>query len=144
MRRWSLLVVVAAAVMVACGDSGGGVTLSAEDDSGTALEAAFEACQDIDLTNADFTDYAVLQDAGESAVVDGVGEDDGTRAEQLNALSSALCLLDAIGAPDHVISRMESTRALDGRQSAEIDDYELSWSYHPDSGMDLIVVLLNP
>jgi hypothetical protein len=34
---------------------------------------------------------------------------------------------------------MEQTRALDGRQQDTWGGYTASWSYHPDSGMELIV-----
>jgi hypothetical protein len=34
---------------------------------------------------------------------------------------------------------MESTRALDGMQSATWSSYEVTWTYHPDDGLDLII-----
>lgn len=61
------------------------------------------------------------------------------------------CLLEGIQTPDHVTRSMDTTRALDGRQDASWDflapegdaawDGQVSaeWSYHPDSGMNLIV-----
>ena len=32
-----------------------------------------------------------------------------------------------------------STRALDGRQSATWAQFEASWTYHPDDGLDVLV-----
>lgn len=49
------------------------------------------------------------------------------------------CVLAELDTPDSVISRIDSTRALDGRQSAEWDDLAASWVYHPDNGLDLVV-----
>lgn len=49
------------------------------------------------------------------------------------------CVLAELDTPDSVISRIDSTRALDGRQSAEWDDLAASWGYHPDNGLDLVV-----
>lgn len=49
------------------------------------------------------------------------------------------CLLVAADTPESVISRMSSTRALDGTQSASWDGITATWNYHPDSGFSLIL-----
>lgn len=49
------------------------------------------------------------------------------------------CVLRELGVPDSVVTRMDSTRALDGRQSAHWKDLDASWTYHPDNGMNLLV-----
>ncbi|WP_017541947.1 hypothetical protein [Nocardiopsis halophila] len=49
------------------------------------------------------------------------------------------CVLEVVGAPDHVVEAMMSTRALDGRQSQEWEGFEAQWSYHPDSGMSVLL-----
>ncbi|WP_269142641.1 hypothetical protein [Georgenia yuyongxinii] len=36
---------------------------------------------------------------------------------------------------------MTSTRALDGRQTAEWDGVVATWSFHPDDGLDVILEL---
>ena len=43
-----------------------------------------------------------------------------------------------IGLPDSLLAEMGETRALDGRQTAEYDDVSVSWSYHPDSGLEVM------
>ncbi|MFD1210655.1 hypothetical protein ACFQ36_01190 [Arthrobacter sp. GCM10027362] len=53
------------------------------------------------------------------------------------------CILRELEIPDSVMNRMGNTRALDGRQDAEWADYAASWSYHPDSGMNVIVELVD-
>ena len=53
-------------------------------------------------------------------------------------VGQAECFGEKLGMPDHVASEMGQTRALDGRQEAEWDDYAVSWSYHPDSGLNVV------
>lgn len=36
-------------------------------------------------------------------------------------------------------AQMDSTRALDGMQTAEWDTFEAKWTYHPDDGLDVII-----
>lgn len=43
----------------------------------------------------------------------------------------------ALGLPDYVLDDMGSTTALMGRQSATFDDVTVSWSYHPDKGLEV-------
>lgn len=49
------------------------------------------------------------------------------------------CVLGRINTPDSVISQMNSTRALDGMQSASWDSITATWNYHPNSGIRLIL-----
>lgn len=49
------------------------------------------------------------------------------------------CVLFELKIPDSVVSRIDSTRALDGRQDAKWENYSASWGYHPDSGLDIVV-----
>jgi hypothetical protein len=49
-----------------------------------------------------------------------------------------LCLINAVETPSYIVSAIESTRALDGRQHDEFDGIDVSWSYHPDSGLDIV------
>lgn len=49
------------------------------------------------------------------------------------------CALDYLDAPSSVRSKMNSTRALDGMQTASWSGYLATWTYHPDNGMKLIL-----
>ena len=40
--------------------------------------------------------------------------------------------------PNSVSDKMGATRALDSKQTHETDDFIITWSYHPDSGMPVI------
>ena len=44
----------------------------------------------------------------------------------------------ALGLPDWLYEEMLKTRALDGRQKESIDNVTVTWSYHPDQGMEVI------
>lgn len=109
------------------------------------LEAAHDECryrfEDEDLGSVTpdmFT--ARLLDGGRAVQVDGRGEDD-SQSEQTGAMLTAICLLEELDSPDSLIARMETTRALDGIQNATYDGYLYSWSYHPSSGMNLLIEL---
>ena len=50
-----------------------------------------------------------------------------------------MLVLVALDTPDSVVNRMSNTRALDGMQEATWGDFEATWTYHPDDGLDLII-----
>jgi hypothetical protein len=37
------------------------------------------------------------------------------------------------------MQRMDKTRALDGMQREVFDTFDVSWSYHPDNGLDIVI-----
>lgn len=45
-------------------------------------------------------------------------------------------VLSDLGFPSSVSEEMNETRAMDGRQSASTDKYEVTWTYHPDNGLE--------
>ena len=47
------------------------------------------------------------------------------------------CGLDALDVPVSKKNLITSTRALDGRQTGSWDGFTATWSYHPDSGLNL-------
>lgn len=93
----------------------------------TPLQAAARACsyQGIELL-----------DDGTALSFDMEGEDYGSGE---GTVHDAACLLNELEVPDSTIAKMDGTRALDGTQSDEFDDYEITWSYHPDDGLDFII-----
>lgn len=76
-----------------------------------------------------------LGDKGSSLTIDTKGEKDSTGAD----FSDAACILKGLHIPDSVVSQMDATTAMQGRQSAAWENIEASWSYHPNSGMNLIL-----
>lgn len=49
-----------------------------------------------------------------------------------------LTITGELGLPDYLYDEMCYTNALMGRQSETFDYYEVSWSFHPDNGLDAI------
>jgi hypothetical protein len=47
-------------------------------------------------------------------------------------------IIKGLGLPDSLYNEMCYTNSLMGRQSETFDYYEVSWSYHPDNGLDAI------
>lgn len=45
---------------------------------------------------------------------------------------------ELLSLPSSLNTKMEHTRALDGTLSETYDNYEVTWSYHPDSGLAVI------
>jgi hypothetical protein len=76
-----------------------------------------------------------VADGGDTLVVDGKGGDDLIGAD----INDIVCVLDALKMPTSVRSEITATRALDGRQQGTWGDYRASWSYHPDTGLNLVV-----
>lgn len=48
-------------------------------------------------------------------------------------------LLEDLGFDDDVMARIGASRAVDGTLSADGDDVEALWSYHPDDGLRLVL-----
>lgn len=94
----------------------------------TVLETARAKC-------APGSAYITVGDGGSTLLIDHDGEDD-TGGASIDDVASVLF---ALGMPDSVVAQIDSTRALDGRQSASWDGFEVSWAYHPDTGIDMIV-----
>lgn len=94
----------------------------------TVLETARAAC-------APGSPHITVADSGATLLLDHQGEDEATGA----SLDDVVCVLVMLDVPTSVLAEMDSTRALDGRMSASWDGFDVSWSYHPDSGIDMIV-----
>jgi hypothetical protein len=111
------------------------------------LEAAYE---DANLTNSE---WFQLADEGRTIVVDGPLTPDVESAVEFDQplpteqeLNDAISffrqldrLYDALEMPTYVESQIGTTTSLAGEQTATFDGLEASWSYHPDSGLDMTI-----
>lgn len=97
----------------------------------TVLPKAVDTCSARDKSGIS------LGDKDTSLTVDTEGKDDTTGA----AMEDLVCIVKELKVPDSVVAQMDSTTSLQGRQSAEWEDLKASWTYHPDSGMKLIVTV---
>lgn len=91
----------------------------------------------VDTCGAQDEDGISIGDEGQSLTMDGKGnESDGA------SIVVIACVLTEIDVLDSVISRIDNTRSLDGRLEGAWENYEASWSYHPDSGMNFVVEIV--
>ncbi|GGG58072.1 hypothetical protein GCM10011374_21080 [Kocuria dechangensis] len=95
----------------------------------TDIETAVEDCG--------LTDVAGISvgDEGHSVTIQTTGDENSYGA----VVFEMVCVLQGLEASDSVISRMDNTRALDGRQTGTWGDFEASWGYHPDDGLNLVI-----
>ena len=96
--------------------------------SSGAITAAAEACNVVDAPGI------YIGDNGQSISMSSEGNES-AGAEY----ADIYCVLGELDIPDSVDSRIGSTRALDGRQSADWKEFTASWGYHPDSGLNIVV-----
>jgi hypothetical protein len=92
------------------------------------LAAAREQCS--------ASEFAKLGDEDQTLTLQGDGkESDGLPYNVLE------CYWRALDVPDSVVAEIGATRALDGRQTGDWDHIHASWSYHPDSGLQMVLTL---
>jgi hypothetical protein len=79
---------------------------------------------------------AKLGDGDHSLSLDGQGEKDysGLPMQKID------CVLNNIHVPDFIRAEMGKTRALDGTQRESWDNFSVSWTYHPDDGLNVGLV----
>lgn len=53
------------------------------------------------------------------------------------AYAAIMAINEAIGFPESVLNRMNQTRSMDGIQSYSNDEVEVTWTYHPNKGMEV-------
>lgn len=100
----------------------------APDSPSAAITNAVQACELVDILGV------TVMDGGDSVTLETAGND--TKGAPY---SDVTCVLDALGMPESVKSRMASTRSLDGMQDATWSGHAASWNYHPDNGLNIIV-----
>ncbi len=146
-RRWATPLFTAAgfcvgiAFGVVIGGFSGGEAATDTDDaappSPSANETADTRLADAYATCVGSGDGFELADDDTTLILDTMGADDSAGTD----ITTLGCALGELATPTRVITAMESTRALDGRQSESWDGFTAAWSYHPDSGMDVIITL---
>lgn len=81
--------------------------------------------------------YASLAADGSYLLIDTNPNDYDDYSDE-EAIQGLYYTLAALGLPDSLLQKMGATRALDGRQSEDYDDLEVSWSYHPNKGLEVL------
>ena len=54
-------------------------------------------------------------------------------------IEDVACVLTELEVPSYVTSHIDSTRALDGQQTDEWDGISARWTFHPESGLHLVL-----
>lgn len=111
----------------------GSETLSDAQDRGLNQENINQA---VETCGIDPDGYTVLDD-GSAIELDTEGEDfldSGT-----SNVVAYYCMLNELSVPEVTQQKMGRTRALDGTQSDTWDSLQASWSYHPDTGVNVLI-----
>lgn len=127
MRRIIILAIVG---LAACGGGGKAAPTTTVKPKATTTTLASTPIRDA----ADACEMEA-DDDGKSISFDTKGEED-SRGDDVTGV---VCVLKALEAPDSLYSKLDHTRALDGTVSDEWGDFKATWSYHPDSGLFLVV-----
>ncbi|MCR6492719.1 hypothetical protein [Cellulomonas sp. P24] len=80
-----------------------------------------------------------LGDGGTSLTFDTKGNEDASGA----AITDIACIFDRLKMPSAVTSHIDQTTAMDGRQTETWGNVTVSWSYHPDRGLDGVLTVTN-
>ena len=81
-------------------------------------------------------DGATLSNDGLSLTIDGDGEYDFLSVFDVESVIKTLKL------PDSLKTKMEITNSLMGRQTETYENIKVSWSYHPNNGLDAIFEII--
>ena len=82
--------------------------------------------------------YIAVRDEGASLIMTSEGkESPGAPIEEI------ACVFLMLDVPSSIINRFDTTRALDGTQSGTWDEFEATWNYHPDSGSNITITLVD-
>jgi len=76
-----------------------------------------------------------VSDEGTTITINGNGEYEYSNAD----IYDIACVLSEVKTPSYIISNMDTTNSLMGRQTASFDGIDVSWSYHPDNGLDVVL-----
>lgn len=132
--RAVLVMTVTLLLLVGCGGDPDGPEPT--EPQATALEDAADVCGKRRVGNLLgelhwASRHILVEDEGQTVIVHG--------GDQFSTQEVGFCLLDKLDAPASTMGKVEGTTAMMGRLTDTFDDYELTWSYHPDSGLDMII-----
>ena len=119
---------IALAVIVVAAVGGFGAYLALGRGSGPSLTAAEKSCND------GRTD-ARIGDGGKTLIINSSGDPIKTIVDT----QTVGCVLDYLKTPAAVRAHIDSTRALDGRQTDSWGGFTAAWTYHPDDGLDITI-----
>lgn len=140
----ALAIVIAAFVIVGIGLTGFLMIVGDDDETPTAdnevnaSEAIEEESTQLEATYAECGESSPgieLRDDGLTLTISRAGAQEDLLAEW----DEVACVLYSIDLPAYIESHIDQTRAIDGRQEAEFDNFQLGWNYHPDNGLSMTI-----
>lgn len=117
-------------VTAAVNDASAKAAAEAEANKPRPLPEAVDKCKLNDEKTS-----AKLGDDGRSLTLDSKGKEDYSGL----SMTQVDCVLKALKMPDSISDQMGHTRALDGTQRDSWASFSVSWNYHPDNGLNVIL-----
>lgn len=137
----SVITVSETGTIVAC--STGTSTITVRTDNGKKDECVITVTQAKTNLKSVFDLYcddqwATVASDGSYLSIDTNPQDSAYNYHEEEAIKGIYLVHSALDIPDSVIEKMSRTNALSGIQSTTHGDIEISWSYHPDNGLEII------
>lgn len=129
-RKWVALLLCAAAVLAAV------VLLPEKAPKKNVIQKAFEEAGGKNFCG----EWVTVFEDGSGMKIDTnpADQDDFYDPDAMDTIER---IHDKLDLPDSLLEKMRSTRALDGRQSRKSNGIEISWTYHPDQGLEILYEL---
>jgi len=99
----------------------------------TSFAEAVEVCDISDTSN-----YIEVADDGTTLLMTSEGDESPGAS-----ITEIACVFVELDVPSSIINRFDTTRALDGTQSGTWDVYEATWNYHPNSGSNVTITVVD-
>ena len=100
--------------------------------SDNRIANSLRACEAVEASGI------TVAENGLSVSFDGKGEEDFFGGDYFDLV----CIVNELNAPSTVPERFGRTNALMGVQNAEWDGISITWSYHPNNGLDADIVII--
>lgn len=109
-------------------------TFFSQPEPDTSFAEAVETCE----VAAD-SNYIEVADEGSTLLMTSRGDESpGASIEDI------ACVFVELDMPSSIVNRFDTTRALDGTQTGTWDNYEATWNYHPNSGSNITITVIEP
>ena len=97
------------------------------------LSNALDICK-LTFTNQKGVD---LSSDNQTLYLDGLGQDESKGSTPVVTAKEIYCVLDALEAPEAILKRIGNTNFQMGLVEDDFEGIYLSWTYHPDNGLDI-------
>lgn len=109
-------------------------TFFSQPEPDTSFAEAVDACEISDDSN-----YIEVADEGTTLLMTSRGDESPGAS-----IIEIACVFDELDVPSSIVNRFDTTRALDGTQTGTWDVYEATWNYHPNSGSNITITVVEP